>query len=572
MKRITKYINITIGIISFCLINTVMAQDVIPEKDLPLGYTTPSLTEIVPAKIIPAKNLDSIIQLDEKIRQNSKSDFPHRIGYQNKVDANIMSSDLWKKVEKDSIVLFSLKIDGAKAVYMLFDKFWLPNGSKLFIYNKQKTHFVGPYNHANNNGSRTQLEGFCSGIVAGDEIIVEYHPPVRSNLQAIISLESIINVYKPPRFMINEIKEYFQAKSYEYSGYGDFLLSGDCQVNVNCSPEGDNWQDEKKSVVLILRSDGRHCTGFLINNTKSDNTPYLLTAYHCLDGDNPSLFNFYFFYECDTSICPRPEWGDDEPDAIELTNGATLIAYDNNHEDNLDFALLELNRDPKTVLSDDSIYYAGWDRTNNQTYGGVGIYHPQGDVKMISSVDSSGNYPDDTNCNTYYGEWHWGVKWKATTNNHSIIESGSSGSPLYNPDSKVIGVLRSSCSDTYTCDYYPGAQEAVYTKIYNLWNHGTQQDERLKDWLDPLGNNPKALDGRYAGASPVNPCKYDNDTTTIENTTITSDKTYTTQCSYTIRNTTIDNNASVTVNHQWETMIEKDFEIKAGCTFEINAQ
>ena len=567
MKKLTKYIKITIGVISFCLINTIMAQDISSEKNRPLGYTISSLSEITTNKILPAKDIDSIVQFDKRMRQRSRRGFPHRIGYQNRINTNIMNSSFWQKVDKDRIVLFNLKIEDAKAVYLLFEKFWLPNGSKLFIYNKQKTHFVGPYNHTNNNGSRTHVKGFCSGMVAGDEIIVEYHPPENNNLQAIIILESIINVYNPPGFIVNEIKEYFQAKGYDYSGYGDFLLSGDCQVNVNCSPEGDNWHDEKKSVVLILRSNGTHCTGFLINNTRNDDTPLLITANHCLE-DDLSLWNFYFMYEADASVCPYPEWGDEEPSAVELTNGGTLLA----HDSDLDFALLKLTKNPKEVLSEDSIYYAGWDRTNDQPNGGVGIHHPQGDVKMISTVDGN-QYPNETDCFDYYPVLHWGIGWKETVNNWSALEYGSSGSPLFNANSKVIGQCRGTCFNADNpCDN-PGGQYAVYGKFYNSWNNGSNQNERLKDWLDPYGINPTALDGRYSGSSMVNPCKYDPDGGLVKDFTITTDLSYPVQCnSYTFQNVTIKNNASVTVNYDENVILESGFEVKLGSSFKTIAQ
>ena len=59
------------------------------------------------------------------------------------------------------------------------------------------------------------------------------------------------------------------------SGFGD---SESCQVNVNCSPEGDNWQDVKEqfaelALKLEIIAIG---SGSFINNTEQNCIPYVL--------------------------------------------------------------------------------------------------------------------------------------------------------------------------------------------------------------------------------------------------------------------------------------------------------
>jgi hypothetical protein len=312
-------------------------------------------------------------------------------------------------------------------------------------------------------------------------------------------------------------------------------------------------------VALTIEDGVRAKTGCLINNTQSDDTPYFLTCNHSTEGDalgdSTLSWNFMFMYE--TENCSNPQ---EEPQWKELGSGAILLA-NISINDGSDFALLRLNKDPKEVLSNDSIYYAGWDRNDEQDSGGVAIHHPQGDVKKIATVKGNiSTYINNTDLYFLYMD--------STSNGYSHPEDGSSGSPLFNSHSKVIGQLYGS-SD-FGCSY-PAQDYAYYGKLYSSWN-GSQKERRLKDWLDPLGINPTALEGRYAGSPKVNPCKFTNDTAKIENTTITQNTIFRTRCSYTIRNTTIDNNASVIVSHQWETVIENDFEIKSGCSFELYAQ
>lgn len=55
-------------------------------------------------------------------------------------------------------------------------------------------------------------------------------------------------------------------------------------VDINCE-EGEQWQDHKNGVVKMIIPIGTSsflCTGAILNNTKEDLKPYLLTAFHCL--------------------------------------------------------------------------------------------------------------------------------------------------------------------------------------------------------------------------------------------------------------------------------------------------
>ena len=76
---------------------------------------------------------------------------------------------------------------------------------------------------------------------------------------------------------------------------GDFGDSESCEVNVNCSPEGDNFQDQKQGVVRTLLG-GYWCSAAVVNNTNQDCSPYLVTAFHCQQGVSSSQLNQGIFY------------------------------------------------------------------------------------------------------------------------------------------------------------------------------------------------------------------------------------------------------------------------------------
>ena len=299
MKNIINSKNNLFLLVGFLFIYQLNAQYSNSKNELPFGYKYQSFIDEAEFKKIPQKNLDSILHREEKLKETSNTLKPHRIGFQNDVNTNFNDQKKWTNVgQSDSIFRLSFFVENAKAVSFLFDKFWLAEGDTIYIYNKQKTHFLGSFTNRHNNGSREYIRGFTSGLLAGNEVILEYHPS--NNKEAIISLESVVNIYNPPIFLTGKIIETFKnGPPYEFG----YQSGGYCQVNVNCSPEGDDWQDEKKSVILIILNGTEICTGHLLNNTLSDDKPYLLTADHCINNHDaitdPDMdyFDFAFMYD-----------------------------------------------------------------------------------------------------------------------------------------------------------------------------------------------------------------------------------------------------------------------------------
>ena len=148
-----------------------------------------------------------------------------------------------------------------------------------------------------------------------------------------------------------------------------------------------------------------------------------------------------------------------------------------------DFTLLELFKKP---LSTYTPFYAGWDRNDAQGAGGAGIHHPSGDVKKISTYNIVP--PNSINCfNDRPNENFYKITWIATPNGHGVTEGGSSGSPLFNSDRRIIGQLYGPgyCSNFNCSD--PANDISNYGKIFASWN-GNSANQRLRDWLNPENN------------------------------------------------------------------------------------
>eukprot|EP01034_Spumella_vulgaris_P012058 gene12058-15340_t len=158
-----------------------------------------------------------------------------------------------------------------------------------------------------------------------------------------------------------------------------------------------------------------------------------------------------------------------------------------------DFLLVEFNA---PIPSAYNVYYNGWDRNNTAAGSGVGIHHPAGDIKKISTYTdalTNGNWTG-----TPSGS-HWVVVWSPTTNGTGVTEGGSSGSPIFNQNKRIVGDLSggsSFCSSTDSPD--------LYGKFSYSWQTaGGSNSQRLSPWLDPTGTNASTLDGKNAcGTTP----------------------------------------------------------------------
>ncbi len=430
-------------------------------------------------KKVTMPSLD-MAKIEKEDAEDEEMGFPPRFGYKHKVHLNLQNSGTWKELANgDRLWQLNIVCPGALSVNLLYDKFWLPEGGKLFIYSKDKSHSIGAFTSRNNKGDRDNVRGFATGLVYGDDVILEYWQPRNVTEEAIISIDYVVHGYR--YILINEEDSL------------GFNQSAPCQVNINC-PEGQDWQKEKKAVAMILVDGDRLCTGSLINTTELNETPYLLTANHCIDGDgdavnNPNLDYYTFWWNYEVPGCNNITV---EP-IVPSTSGATVLA--NNATSNLasDFALLRLTEDPKEITGF-TPYYLGWDHSGNSGDPGVCIHHPKGDVKKIATVTSQ---PQTTNYFTtpYLTDGHyWHVVWKATPSGKGIAERGSSGSALLTSEHKVIGQLIGGRS---TCDYNKISFDE-YGKFSVSWVGITDSIcRRLDHWLDPNDIGGNTFDGLW---------------------------------------------------------------------------
>jgi hypothetical protein len=449
----------------------------------------------VPVKMIAAPDLEALHLEDI---QRDKLGLLYRIGLASTVNITPLNSGIWTTLPNgDRKWQLVVKSSGAEALSFLFETFKLYGASTLVITDLNGKLVHNPLTSDDVESHFRQHAALCFG----DELLLTLIEPKYTQTSELF-LDRVMYNYRStgnPNFQkINE--------------------SDPCEINVNCSPVGDLWQDEKKGVARILVVDGGGqgwCTGSLINNTSQDCKPYFLTALHCgVDATAANMTQWKFYFKYEAPSCTNPSTAGTLDDYF--ITGCLRIADsgDNGGDSGSDFLLVKLgsSTNEATIINNlksanFSAYWNGWNANTAATTGGVGIHHPSGDIKKISTFSGS----------TISAGWngngllsHWRQSWTSNSNGHGVTEGGSSGSPLFNnSQGYIIGTLTggsSSCNSPTSPDFYGKMS-------YHWTSNGTANNLRLKPWLDPTNSGVLTL------AGSANPCSSSTGPCTASSTT-----------------------------------------------------
>lgn len=278
--------------------------------------------------------------------------------------------------------------------------------------------------------------------------------------------------------------------------YDNSMFSGDgnCHVDVSCS-EADNWQEQKDAVMRLIIKEGGilySCTGTLMNNTSSDQRRLVLSALHCVsDATNSELDTAVATFNYERNSC-----GSGTASETNFLVGLDRLGDSNDavdgqvNPDGSDFVLLELEDE---IPVEWNPYWAGWNAVNAVSSSGVAIHHPLGGAKKISTYNTS-------TVSTFLGApgSHWAVNWVSSANGFGVTEPGSSGCPLFNSNGLVIGTLTGGFSNcSVEGNTGPDGTDYFGKLFYHWQNNPNTQDEKLKEWLDPLNSGTFSLSGSY---------------------------------------------------------------------------
>lgn len=380
----------------------------------------------------------------------------------------IVSIDFFNEAEATYLpsgnIIYQLGIESKKAISLnlIFDDFFLANGTYLYLVDPKNKKYIGAYSNLNNN----RANALGTEIIKSDKIILEVFVSKDYINKSTLRISKIIHGY-------NDIDKIAKALN----------NSGSCQIDVNC-PLGQGWENQRNSVAMMVNGGG-FCTGTLVHNTSGNEIPYFLSARHC--GTDPTTWVFRFRYESPQgqADCGTSSPSVDGPTNMSI-NGASLCASFVGS----DFMLSLLNFTPDPNWG---IYYSGWDRRNIAPILCTGIHHPSGDVKKISQDKDEAI---SSSFNNIEADSHW----KVPSWDNGATEGGSSGSPLFDQNQRIVGQLQGGNSHCGAPSY---EMNDDYGKFSRSWTGGGTDDSRLSNWLDPNNIAPLFIDG-YDPLQPKN--------------------------------------------------------------------
>lgn len=391
------------------------------------------------------------------------------------VDISPLSSGTWSYTNDHAIWRLIIESKNAKSLNLGFTRYEMPEGGTLVMYNEEQSEIVGPFS-AQDNETHSEL---WTPILQDDNLVVEVVLPIDKK---------------------DDLRLHLGFVNHDFMGFGQ-VVSGSCNLDVICgTADGfdivEGYRDIIRSVAVIGTGGGTFCTGFLINNVNGDGKPFFMTAAHCgINAGNAASLVTYWKFE--NSTCRQPNsaasGGNGDGQLNIFNTGSTYRAG----YAPTDFTLVELD-DPIPDAAQG--FMAGYSLSQTMSLDTtIGIHHPSTDEKRISF-----EFGD-----TYRGNWGSGNS--ADPNGDHIIvpdwdigttEGGSSGSPLFDKEKRVIGQLHgggAACGN----DLYDS-----YGWFYASWEGGGTPGTRLRDWLDPDNTGVTSVNGLdldlFVSANPSN--------------------------------------------------------------------
>ena len=400
-------------------------------------------TFVLSASQIAMPSIDTNILFEED--SNRQPGNPERYAYGFDVDINLFEQGHAEQLDNgDKVWRLRIGSDNAIGMKLYFNQFYLPQGSTLAIYTDYMVDelYDSSINHED--------QEFSHRLLQGDVITIEYFEPANTIENALLNISTVYHAYK------------------DILGFYPSDQERNCGVNVAC--DNGEFEDQINSVIF-LDMNGYICSAALINNTSFDLTPYVLTAYHCVDPETPGEHNWFsFYFKHQSSSCS----GSNGSYSYSRTGSTLRSSYYYS-----DFALLEMDYTPAASFNG---YYAGWNRSSSPPQLSAGIHHPGGDPKKIN-YDNDNAFSDGW----YTSNTHWRLNW-----DEGGTEGGSSGSPLFDDEKLIVGQLHGGSGEC-------GSGTDYYGKMNTSWTGGGTSSTRLSDWLDPSGTGYVSVTGTYNG-------------------------------------------------------------------------
>ena len=446
---------------------------------------------------------------------------PARFAIAHDTAIDIQRAGTWETVGTQSIWRYRVNAADATSLNFGFTHYRLPPSARLFVYDVAGQQLAGPWDERKN-----QPHGeLWTPVISAADVIIEVNVETAERERVELVLGRISQGYRA-----------FGRRSTGYAqpdvgqpkfGNGpctiDEINSGTCNTDVACLGEDDPWNDPRRAVGAITVGGTDTCSGSLIGNTADDRRRLFATATHCglTTSSSPSAV-VYWNYEWPTCRTPGTSASGQvgSPNPAMASSGATFVAATPNPFSSSsctsgigatcsDWTLIEFD-DPFDPAW--NLYWEGWDRRSSgamcsepgdptSTVGMcASIHHPGVDEKRITFVPT----PLSVSGISRGTNTHWHAAWDTTppilpnivnpppSLPPSVTEGGSSGSPLYSPQQRIVGVLSGGSS---YCGATGSSLSDEYGQLAVAWEGRGTPATRMRDHLDPLNTGAEFIDG-----------------------------------------------------------------------------
>ena len=219
----------------FLVLSGIKVEAQLSTKELPVSFSLDEDADLFDKKILETLPRLDMVKINQEDMERKEKGLTPRYGYRHKVNYDLNNTGKWTILDNgDKIWQLEIYCPDASSISLAYDKFWLPEGAKFFIYSSDKKRSIGAFTSVNNKGGKESPRGFATTLLSGDKITLEYYEPDSVKENGIISIDRVVHRYR--NIALSERDDPFYW----------------CLVNVNCS-EGQNWQNEKHAVVMIDR-------------------------------------------------------------------------------------------------------------------------------------------------------------------------------------------------------------------------------------------------------------------------------------------------------------------------------
>lgn len=491
-----------------------MKKFLIPLLFLGIGSTYTAHSQLISGKF-PITYKDSRIEIptntifveplnSEQIRKAVSEEDPHGLLVALLAETDVSFPEdgtIIKTNDGHSVWRVKIHMPKSLGLGLYFDKYQLPEGVEMYIYNENRKHLKGTYSHLENLEDKM----FATDPIQGEVAYLEL------NIHPSVNIDEI-------ELHINEVASYFRGGLRELYYYADetvdgivplddddlfFGSSSVCMINAVC-PQSAGFENQRKSAVHTLIKTGMgisSCSAAMINIASNDPNvacvKYVLTASHCEGGnftDGPRFSSQYIFrFNYESATCDNPVTA---PNANAITGAKFLSRSDYTEAMSSNAGLIKadflLMRILTPIPESWGVVLSGY-KANLPTINVVapkkfmGFHHPAGDIKKLTV------YRSLTNFSLGAAGTHWQVLAE-----EGFSAGGSSGSALFDENGRIIGIASVAINGFQTpeeCliadDGSPAprtSKDLKYSKLSYCWTNPGDDGSSirmLKPWLDP---------------------------------------------------------------------------------------